>query len=473
MKFQTKIFLCNLILISMAFGICGYLLIQKDFKVSIEGEINQALEQNQILNGMIETEVINLMLKNKYEGPSSISNLEITKYYQGKKTEICIWGEDGTFLCGTPKYSKQIMEFMKQTEKGKISYTIFELKNTTKLLVLSAFKLDSQVLYVGNVVDITQVFQSTNEQLNYYQIIILIVSVFSGILTYLLSYFITNSVGRLHQTAMEMAGGNYSARAQINSDDEIGELAGAFNKMAKSVEEHVEELVDYNQRQEEFVADFTHEVKTPLTAVIGYADLMQSGQMSEEMKQKAARYIYREGKRLNQMSQKLFELLLLNNQSINLQPIWMDTLMKDVVEIIKPQLEEKKIQIKEVYNKLCVNGDYELLKTVYLNLIDNARKASSENSTIEIRIKRKRGRVITEVRDEGTGIEQEELSKIRNAFYMVDKSRSRKEGGAGLGLSLVSKIVELHNGKFDIESVFGEGTSMRIIYMEVIYHEKV
>lgn len=473
MKFQTKIFLCNIILISMAFGICGYLLIQKDFKVSLEREINQALDQNQILNGMIETEVINLILKDKYAGPSSISNLEITKHYNGKKTEICIWGEDGTFLCGTPKYKSQSIRLMKKTEKGKKSYIIFEFKKTTKLLVLSAFKLDTQMLYVGNVVDVTQVFQSTNEQLNYYQIVILIVSAFSGVLTYMLSFFLTNSIARLYHTAKEMAAGNYSVRAQINSEDEIGELAGAFNRMAKSVEEHVEELVDYNQRQEEFVADFTHEVKTPLTAVVGYADLMQSGQMSEEMKQKAARYIYREGKRLNQMSQKLFELLLLNNQNINLQPVWMDTLLKDVAEIVKPQLEEKNIQLLETYEKLCINGDYELLKTIYVNLIDNARKASAENSVIEIGIKRRKGRIITEVVDGGTGIAPEDLHKIREAFYMVDKSRSRKEGGAGLGLSLVSKIVDLHQGSFDIESIIGEGTTMRITYREAVAYEKV
>lgn len=228
--------------------------------------------------------------------------------------------------------------------------------------------------------------------------------------------------------------------------------------MADSIEQKIDELKDRAEKQEDFTASFAHELKTPLTSIIGYSDMIRTMQLPPEETMEYANYIYLQGKRLESLSFKLLELISSGRKSISFKKISIETLLTEVYEVVFPSLEEKGIDLSITYSRRYIMGDKDLLSSLLINLIDNARKASPENSQIEIKCRRDKGFYKISVKDNGIGIPQKDLVRITEAFYMVDKSRARKEGGAGLGLSLCSKIIELHNGKWEIKSTEGVGT---------------
>ena len=176
------------------------------------------------------------------------------------------------------------------------------------------------------------------------------------------------------------------------------------------------------------------------------------------------------------MSGKLFELIYLNRHEIEKTPVHTDDLQRELIRIAVPILERKEIELKSNVEPAVLMGDKELLVTVCMNLIDNARKASKEGSVIELNGRICQDEEISEdgcksvyelmVKDYGIGMTKEDAAHICDEFYMVDKSRSRKEGGAGLGLSLTALIIKRHQAILQVESVQGEGTTMRVVFYE-------
>ena len=252
---------------------------------------------------------------------------------------------------------------------------------------------------------------------------------------------------------------DYTVRADVKSDDEVGELAGNFNAMAGSVEDHVEELKDMVKRRDQFVADFTHEMKTPMTTIIGYADSVRHLDLSEEEKDMSLDYIYTEGRRLENMSQKLFDLIYLKGNDIFMEEIDAEDLGHQIVLHMKPIMDRKNVSLNTDFEEGTVYGDIELIKTVFINLLDNARKASDEGAVVNFtgRVKPD-GKYEFLVEDSGIGMDEETKKRLFDEFFMADKSRTRKEGGAGLGMSLVSIILNKHEADIRVESELGKGT---------------
>ena len=283
---------------------------------------------------------------------------------------------------------------------------------------------------------------------------------------FILSSFLTKPLERLNEVSDEMAEGNYKMRVNVKSDDEIGQLALKFNHMAASVENHVDELQQQIKRREQFVADFTHEIKTPMTTIIGYADTMRSIELPRIDQITYLNYIFSAGKRLEIMSQKLFELIYLNRHDIETNPINTQLFTKEIEEFALPILSKKDIKLICDIENAVILANKDLLATAFINFIDNARKASEEHTTILLSGKREKEAYVFSVKNEGIGISEENLNKICDEFYMVDKSRSRKEGSAGLGLSLASLIVKCHGATLNIESKEGVGTTIFVIFQK-------
>ena len=300
--------------------------------------------------------------------------------------------------------------------------------------------------------DITEIFSERDQQVKYYQVMTLTALTVCGLLIYLISGWLMRPIVRLSAKAEDIAEGNYGSRVRVRTEDEIGRLGRDFNRMADTVQEHVQELEDENRRKEDFVANFTHELKTPLTSVIGYAEMLSSQNLSEEERAIAANYIFKEGLRLEAMSMKLFDLILLDREGLELKAVYVPDLMDSIRESVEPLItgDEKQLMVRPV--PAYIRGDGTLLKTVFINMLDNARKASPKGGKIVFVGMAAEEEVTLQVVDFGIGIPPEEASRITEAFYMVDKSRSRDAGGAGLGLSLAAKILEKHGAKLTIES---------------------
>ena len=267
---------------------------------------------------------------------------------------------------------------------------------------------------------------------------------------------------RLSRATRRIAGGNLSVRARMESKDEIGDLAADFNHMADNLEQQFQELEDAARRQEDFIGSFAHELKTPLTSMIGYADMLRTTQVTQEEQFQAANYIFKEGKRLESLSFKLLDLMVVKNQELELKPVKIRWLAEDIKGMLTPSLKKLGIGLKVIVEDATLMLEPDLMKTVLLNLLDNGRKAIEGEGTLYLLGRREEEGFAIYVRDTGKGIPKEELSRITEAFYMVDKSRARQQGGAGLGLSICQEIVKRHGGIMTFKSIQGKGTMVRI-----------
>lgn len=462
MKFRHKVLIFNIIFVAIAFAVSGYLLIRYNYRLNLERAYANSLEENQLLRTTIEADIASRILRGDYESLSDVNALRdgIEKKLEGTTTQVYLYkkeelGEDSAFY-----------PLVQALEAAQKKYMIHRNGNVYELLCASILGIENADIYVINTKDITEVYQSMDQQINYYRIIMVIAVGTCSIVMYFISVYLTRSIKNLTKITRKMAEGDYSIRCKIKSRDEIGELGRYYNRMAAAVEHHVAALKEENRRREDFVANFTHEIKTPLTAVIGYSDMLRSKHMSEENIQIAADYIFSEGKRLEAMSMKLFDLILLDKTGIERRRIFVPELLESVAGSAAPVMEKRGVRLMTQTCDAYIMGDKDLLRTVFINMLDNASKASGGHGDVILRARHKSSVVLIEVEDHGCGIPKEDVQKITEAFYMVDKSRSRKSGGAGLGLTLASKIIEVHGGRLKILSEVGKGTCMQVYFRE-------
>ncbi len=233
------------------------------------------------------------------------------------------------------------------------------------------------------------------------------------------------------------------------------------------LERSISNLEDVANRREEFIASFAHELKTPLTAIIGYADMLRSKDMSPKSRFTAAGYIFSEGKRLEALSLKLMDIIVAGKAGFEKRKFEVGYFIRSIAAVTVPSLSNDGITLDMRWEPGEISVEPDLFKTLMINLVDNARKASKRNDTIELFGKAEEGGYALYVRDHGRGMKKEELSKITEPFYMIDKSRSRAQNGAGLGLALCQRIAELHETRLEYDSEPGQGTTVRIMLKEV------
>ena len=478
MSFRLKVLFLNMILVAAAFSVSGYLLMERNHKNSLEREIAGSMSENQLILASVESDLVNRILRNSFMGRSEdwmevgfaiMDALQGTNaWFQISNGETVLFQENSE----NRVIQADMSRLLSGLEVGQKQYLVYQDEAQYLLASAGSMRIGDSQYYVVNQRDISSVFQEQELQIQYYRYMMIAVLAVCGVLMYWFAGVLTRPIAKLKASTGRIADGNYRVRARIRTRDEIGDLARDFNQMAVAVQHHVKALEEENRRRDEFVANFTHELKTPLTSVIGYAEMLSSQDLEEEERLKAARYIFNEGLRLEAMSMKLFDLLLLNHENIAQQPIFLPELMEAVKESTDPMLERADMELVIEAVPLWIRGDGTLLKTVCINMIDNARKASPAGSRIYYRSLEQGQEAVLEITDFGYGIPNEDQDKITEAFYMVDKSRSREEGGAGLGLSLAARILDRHGARLEIESEEGTGTTMRIRFARLVGMEK-
>ena len=263
----------------------------------------------------------------------------------------------------------------------------------------------------------------------------------------------------------KIAGGEYALRSSLQTGDEVGELSRSFDHMADTVQQKISDLEDTARRRELLLGALTHEMKTPMTAIIGFSGSLLSMPLSEEARMEAAHEIHEAARRTERLSQKMMQLISLQENPVTLKnTIDAGELLSKVREALAPAANEKQITLKTECRTDTLTGDPDLLFSLLSNLTDNALKASPENREITLNARRENGNQILAVTDHGSGIPADHLALVTEPFYRVDKARSRKLGGAGLGLSLCQMIAASHRGRLHIESEPGKGTMVSMTW---------
>ena len=265
------------------------------------------------------------------------------------------------------------------------------------------------------------------------------------------------SLKELNATAADIAKGNYDKRVNVRGKNEIATLGTTFNQMAEAVETRTKSLEESERQKTLFMGNLTHELKTPLAAISGYAQTLLTVRLDEADEAEALGYIDEECKRLERLSKKMLRLLELDTeQKLELHEIPVRQLFEQTGRLCRKLLETKGVTLQYEEHGECFLVEEDLMTEVLVNLVDNANKASKQGDTI--RLIANDHQIL--VQDTGCGIPEEEQKKILEPFYMIDKSRSRKNGGAGLGLALTALILKRHDVTLAIESEEGKGTTM-------------
>ena len=458
MKFRLKVTMAMISLVSVLFGIGITVFLWLSFGNSLEREKDAAAKSfNTVINTVTMFNQLSV-----WTSTEEIAN-DFKKIAEKNELfyDMRLRKDDETIYQKKAKENNFLTDLTSSAGTDRVVYEMTENSDKEYIQFCSEISVGPYTLYIDAVYDVSRLYAERKEQLNIYALIFTVVLVCGSILSYVLSYILTQNISRLRKTAAAISQGDYSVRCHLKSSDEIGDLSKEFNHMTDSLVEKMDEQAMALERQNQFIGNFTHELKTPMTSIIGYADLIRSGRLEGEDMQDAANYIFSEGKRLERLSIKMLDLVVAGKDNTELSLLSPALFIENIVNHSRPLCEESGISIETTLEEGKCRLEPDYFSSLVINLIENARRAMAEGGQIHISLSMTSEGCILVVSDNGCGIPEDKLMHIKEAFYRVDKARSRSFGGAGLGLTLCDAIAKMHNGNLEIESREGEGTSVK------------
>ena len=276
---------------------------------------------------------------------------------------------------------------------------------------------------------------------------------------YAMTLRLTKPLRLMSEAARSMAKGDFSKRIPVESDDEIGELSIAFNQMTNS-------LVQLESMRRSFVANVSHELKTPMTSIGGFIDGILDGTIPHEKQSYYLRLVSDEVKRLSRLVRTMLSMAKLESgeMRINKTEFSLSEVLRTTVISFEQSIEEKRICIKglEDMPEIRILADRDLIHQVVYNLVDNAVKFTDAGGWMQMSVEEKRELVYLLIRNSGEGVAAKDLPRIFDRFYKTDKSRSADKSGTGLGLYLVKTIADIHGGGVTVRSNLGEFTEFEV-----------
>lgn len=464
MKFWIKLMLGVVIIISIILSFSRYITVRQNFINSLEKDVKQNSNKHRLERYYLDSNIVSKIQQGEeFTDDHLIEYIKsLYSYMENDLESVEIYAEDTSQIFSNfDKTGDLGLQNLFDKENDK--YIIREIENENYMVFCSYYTVSNVSMYIVNIYDITSIYEERTRQLKDVMLTDMIVLAISSIAIAIFSKFLTTPIEELNNATKKISSGKFSERVKVKTSDEIGELADSFNIMAEKIENQINSLELSIKQKDDFISGFSHEIKTPMTAIIGYSDLLRLKNCSDDVRIPALNYIYSESKRLEELSYKLLSLMEISEDKIELK----DVKIKEFLEKVSKKIVLDDIEIKLNLEEGVVKIDESLLEIVIRNLVQNAKKAEPKDNCIYIIGNKKENKYIISVIDNGIGIPKEHIQRVTEDFYMVDKSRSRKNGGTGIGLSLCKKILEFHNSKINIESEENVGT--RVFFeLEVI-----
>ena len=446
MKLKSKITAGVLAVLLVALTVCCALMISISKKNILERMLHDTradvtrLENNlkvgekniaSVKNGLTENAVLKYLL------------FKQTKYADAD-TEYVLVHDGETLYNNSGVNAAQILDLRKND--SDIQNELLHLADGDYIVAGKNVRLlgsDCQICVVRN---ITSVFDQIHRLMFLCTIIGVLILAVAGVCIIVFLKYALQPLERLKKEADAISEGDYKRRTTVRGKDELASLSHSFNTMAASVEQHITAVEETSEARNRLIHALSHEMKTPVTAICGYAYALRSVKMNEEQKSEALEFIDLEARRLERLSGKLTQLVGVTSKDIELVAVDLLELEQQLKKILAGK-EEIAVHAQAG----TMQGDPDLLLMLITNLCDNARKAGATH--IEVTLSPEEIRV----KDNGKGIEKAEQEHIFEAFYQGDSSR--KQEGFGLGLALCQKIAQLHHMKLRVESQPGTGTT--------------
>ena len=460
MTFRCKIALSLVCLLALLFGGGSSALISLSFQSALAREQAAAkASYDQLLHTFQLVERVEV-----WSQPQDAVRVVQQLSAQGGQSWVALSltaGEDVLLSQGVP--AQGFLDLRSLVDAGHCAQGAFAYYDKHYLQLTGQLDIQGTPLLLNVAYDISPIYETRQQQLETFGRIFAVLLAVCALLSYTAARLLTRPLEKLSRTAQALAAGDLACRSGITGRDEIGALAREFDAMAQRQQEHIAALQATMEGQDRFIGSFTHELKTPMTSILGYADLLRRGTLSPDEQAQAADYIFSEARRLERLSFKLLELYLAEHQAAALLPASPSALVQDLTAPLVPGLARQGITLTvQGEEGLCLL-EPDLFRSLVLNLLDNARKAMEGPGTIAVTTALTGDGCTLTVRDTGRGIPPEVLDHLTEAFYRVDKSRSRAQGGAGLGLTLCDRIAALHQGQLRLASRPGQGTTVTVI----------
>ena len=284
-----------------------------------------------------------------------------------------------------------------------------------------------------------------------------IVSLLGLIVSFLTAKYVALPLVMMNRAAKVIANGDFEQRVQVRSNDEIGELAESFNHMAESLQAH-------EKVQKDFIANISHDLRSPLTSMNGFLTAMLDGTIPAEKQEKYLKIVLEETDRLSRMTQGIVELSRAQSSAILLEETDFDIngLIRSNIEMLEPQLKEKQVRIRAIYDseETLVRGDMDKISRVLQNLLSNAAKFSPECGVIEVETTLQgKKKVLVSIKDEGPGISQEDQKYVFDRFFKSDTTRNEDKVGSGIGLAIAKEFMLAHGENITVKSEEGKGAT--------------
>ncbi len=378
-------------------------------------------------------------------------------------------GENAKVLAGTgdDRDDQEITPNILKALKGEPGYTY---KTSDDYMDIAVSIKDEGNPYIIYIKDNKQTVKSLSSEL--FLIIIQAAAigfVISVGISIILSKTILQPIQGMTKAAEEMAKGDFSRKIDVESEDEIGILARTFNDMASQLESTLEEIKKSEALRREFVANVSHELRTPITSIRSYAETLVDGgkDIPEDMERDFLGVIMNESDRMTKIVQDLLEISRFDAGStrFEIEEFSLEQSVRDVFAAI--ELEAKKhshtVNLELEWRLPPIRGDRSRIEQVLMNILSNAIKYTPDGGQINVYSGHTDDNVWVKVQDTGIGIPKEDMPRLFDRFYRVDKARSRESGGTGLGLSIAKEIVTRHGGEILVDSELGKGTTVTVV----------
>jgi signal transduction histidine kinase len=407
----------------------------------------------------------------KGSSPSDVVIHQYSNVLYGRNINFSIFDEDGNILYPAGRGGADLRladQVLKQISNGET----LVVKNNTKrsnqevTLVAMPYIVDDTliggILLTAPISGSREMISQINKYLFYTVLVALVVAI---ILSFVLSRIQVRRIKRIQEATSMVSQGDYSVQLSSSNFDEIGELANDFNKMVGKLKTSKEEIESLENRRRNFMSDVSHELRTPLTTISGVIEGLRNNLIPEEEKEKGINLVSQETKRLIRLVNENLDYDRIRSNQVKLNKE--DIQLVEAFEIIQEQLflqaEEKNDKIHmDVDEDVLVYADYDRLIQILINIAKNSIQFT-RNGEIWLRGRKGYKETIIEIEDTGIGIDPEEVENIWHRFYKAEISRtSNPYGEFGLGLSIVKKLVQLHNGSISVSSEKANGTKFTI-----------
>lgn len=458
MKLWQKVYLFTMILFVVLLNVGMYVVFELTYQKDIGVEQKQAEAEYNMLTDLVVRSLNSLYNQGDVTDAKLRRVMEKYENYYDDTLCLTLWkGEN----CVYPENADNLRDWNDVSGRNEIIITGTDLK---KITVQGKIYEGEETLYLRYEKELTELNEVWDKLQTNYLVISLSFSFVLAISLFIILRRTMKPITQLTKVVDDMAEGNWESKAPEAGKDEVATLGRHFNRMADKIQDNIQQIRQEADAKQEFVDNFAHELKSPLTSIYGFAEYVQKANIPEDEKIQCMSYIMDESKRLLQLSYTLLDMAKIRNEAINIEEVKLCDVEEQIQKRMETLCAERGVTLVCNRSADTMFANEVLLFSLLCNLIQNAVYACKSGDIVTWGVEEEGANIRIYVEDNGCGMTKEQVKRVKEPFYRVDKARSREAGRTGLGLAICSQIVEYHNARMDIQSEPDKGTIITVLF---------